>query len=433
MIGQEVTASLKRMLETMRTEVDRSSKNISTAKSSSTAISGTATNYRKIDSKLDETRGLVRDLKKKDRGDKLFVLGALGVLLATVGFILVQRSPEMVKVPVRAAYYQIKYQIKNFVGVQHFEGEKIDDINAAERKLEVIDEEVKVSAEIVPIIATEATVQGSEHYSNTTFAMADNDGPSSFVTFAEYEVERPLFDDQLILIEIKSTDGESESYTVEHKASVEPATSIVTEDANSVESITTDAGIAESVKIDAVMSEKGAIDAESFVNDAKVADNAAISESATLDSSIAESATSDVLISESVMSEVSIPETTPLEASIAETSPLEESIPETAPVEAVAPITDSSVSETSVLANDIVLTPEEKSESIEEILIQVDHPTATISSSSATSSTEANDESTIALPTVQKFDYESDIEDLAPTSQLNVDESSYESDYNSEQ
>lgn len=108
-MGEEVTASLKRMLETMRQEVDRSASNISTAKSSSAALSGTNTNYRKIEGKLDESRGLVQDLKKKDRADRLFVMGAFGVLLATISFIVVQRSPQVIWLPGKLLIREINY------------------------------------------------------------------------------------------------------------------------------------------------------------------------------------------------------------------------------------------------------------------------------------------------------------------------------------
>lgn len=108
-MGEEVTSSLKRMLETMKQEVDRSASNISTAKSSSAALSGTNTNYRKIGGKLDESRGLVQDLKKKDRADRLFVMGAFGVLLATVAFIVMQRSPQVVWIPGKLLIRELNY------------------------------------------------------------------------------------------------------------------------------------------------------------------------------------------------------------------------------------------------------------------------------------------------------------------------------------
>jgi hypothetical protein len=225
MIGQEVTSSLKRMLETMRNELDRSSKNIATAKSSSTAISGTATNYRKIDSKLDDTRGLVRDLKKKDRGDKLFVLGAFGVLLATVAFILFQRSPELVKLPARLAFDQVQRQVSSILSglnaakgafdVREYELKAQDQVDADS---EATFSESDSAAEAVETQQATSTVQQTGEIAETaapeivSSSVIETSGTATSrpVTFAEYESEPLIFNDQQIVIEITTEPKSSE-------------------------------------------------------------------------------------------------------------------------------------------------------------------------------------------------------------------------------
>ena len=98
-IGEEMTKSLKRMLETMRSEVERSSANISTATSTTKHLKGTTENYENLSGTLEESRGLIRDLWKRNRNDMIYIIGALGVFVATVVYVIVQRTPGVVWLP----------------------------------------------------------------------------------------------------------------------------------------------------------------------------------------------------------------------------------------------------------------------------------------------------------------------------------------------
>jgi hypothetical protein len=106
-IGEEVTKSLKRMLETMRTEVERSSVNISTAHSTTKQLEGTSENYDKLSGTLDESRNLIRDLWKKNRNDMLYIFGALGIFIATAVWVIVQRTPGVVWLPGKVVLRQL--------------------------------------------------------------------------------------------------------------------------------------------------------------------------------------------------------------------------------------------------------------------------------------------------------------------------------------
>lgn len=98
-IGEEVTNSLKRMLETMRAEVDKSVTNISTAKATTTKLEGTNENYKQLSGTLDESRSLIRELWRRDRSDMIYILGAVGIFVATVVYIVVKRMPGVVWIP----------------------------------------------------------------------------------------------------------------------------------------------------------------------------------------------------------------------------------------------------------------------------------------------------------------------------------------------
>jgi len=115
-IGEEVTVSLKRMLETMRGEIERSVSNIQTANDTSGKLRGTADNYQSMAVNLGESRKLVRDLKRKDRRDRWFVLGALGIFLAIVGWILIKRLglEQVAKAPL-ALWKQSSFVARNRV------------------------------------------------------------------------------------------------------------------------------------------------------------------------------------------------------------------------------------------------------------------------------------------------------------------------------
>lgn len=108
-IGEEVTKSLKRMLETMRTEVERSSVNISTATSSTKNLKGTTENYKKLSGTLDESRSLIRELWKNNRNDMIYIFGALGIFLATVAYVVIQRTPGIVWLPGKMVLRQLSY------------------------------------------------------------------------------------------------------------------------------------------------------------------------------------------------------------------------------------------------------------------------------------------------------------------------------------
>jgi hypothetical protein len=110
-IGEEVTKSLKRMLETMRTEVERSSVNISTAHSTTKQLEGTSENYDKLSGTLDESRNLIRDLWKKNRNDMLYIFGTLGIFIATAVWVIVQRTPGVVWLPGKV----VLRQLSNFI------------------------------------------------------------------------------------------------------------------------------------------------------------------------------------------------------------------------------------------------------------------------------------------------------------------------------
>lgn len=87
------------MLETMKAEVERSSSNISTARETTKNLQGTTENYEKLSGTLDESRGLIRDLWKKNRNDMIYIMGALGVFIATAMWVVLQRTPGVVWLP----------------------------------------------------------------------------------------------------------------------------------------------------------------------------------------------------------------------------------------------------------------------------------------------------------------------------------------------
>lgn len=106
-IGEEVTKSLKRMLETMRTEVERSSSNISTARETTKNLQGTTEHYEKLSGTLEESRSLIRDLWKKNRNDMIYIFGALGVFIATAVYVILQRTPGIVWLPGKLVLRQL--------------------------------------------------------------------------------------------------------------------------------------------------------------------------------------------------------------------------------------------------------------------------------------------------------------------------------------
>ena len=126
-IGEEVTKSLKRMLETMRAEVERSSSNISTATATTKNLHGTTENYQKLSGTLDESRGLIRDLWKKNRNDMIYIMGALGIFVATVAYVVLQRTPGVVWLPGKLIVNQLSNLIPKTKGIV----EKITEITEA--------------------------------------------------------------------------------------------------------------------------------------------------------------------------------------------------------------------------------------------------------------------------------------------------------------
>ena len=108
-IGEEVTVSLKRMLETMRGEVERSANNIQTANDTSGKLKGTTGNYQAIAGNLGESRKLVRDLKKKDRRDRWVVISAVGLFMGIAGWIFMRRIglDSVIKAPLTALRHNL--------------------------------------------------------------------------------------------------------------------------------------------------------------------------------------------------------------------------------------------------------------------------------------------------------------------------------------
>jgi hypothetical protein len=95
------------MLETMRSEVERSSSNISTARETTKNLQGTTENYEKLSGTLEESRSLIRDLWKKNRNDMIYIIGALGVFMATAVYVILQRTPGIVWLPGKMVLRQI--------------------------------------------------------------------------------------------------------------------------------------------------------------------------------------------------------------------------------------------------------------------------------------------------------------------------------------
>ena len=91
----------------MRTEVERSSTNISTASSTTKYLHGTSENYQKLSGTLDESRGLIRDLWRKNRNDMIYIFGALGIFVATVAYVILQRTPGVVWLPGKLVVRQL--------------------------------------------------------------------------------------------------------------------------------------------------------------------------------------------------------------------------------------------------------------------------------------------------------------------------------------
>lgn len=110
-VGEEVTKSLKRMLETMRSEVERSSSNISTARSTTKNLEGTTENYQKLGGTLEESRSLIRDLWRRNRSDMIYIFGALGVFVATVIWVILERTPGFVWIPAKLIVKQAVHLI----------------------------------------------------------------------------------------------------------------------------------------------------------------------------------------------------------------------------------------------------------------------------------------------------------------------------------
>ena len=108
-IGEEVTKSLKRMLETMKIEVERSATNISTARSTTKNLNETSENYKNLSGTLDESRSLIRDLWRKNRNDMIYIFGALGIFLATAIWVIMQRIPGVILIPGKFVINQLKH------------------------------------------------------------------------------------------------------------------------------------------------------------------------------------------------------------------------------------------------------------------------------------------------------------------------------------
>lgn len=115
------------MLETMRAEVERSSSNISTATATTKNLHGTTENYQKLSGTLDESRGLIRDLWKKNRNDMIYIMGALGIFVATVAYVVLQRTPGVVWLPGKLIVNQLSNLIPKTKGIV----EKITEITEA--------------------------------------------------------------------------------------------------------------------------------------------------------------------------------------------------------------------------------------------------------------------------------------------------------------
>lgn len=95
------------MLETMRSEVERSSSNISTAKSTTKVLKGTTENYENLSGTLEESRGLIRDLWRNNRMDMIYIFGALGIFISTAVWVILQRTPGVVWVPGKVLLRQL--------------------------------------------------------------------------------------------------------------------------------------------------------------------------------------------------------------------------------------------------------------------------------------------------------------------------------------
>ena len=108
-----MTRSLKRMLETMRSEVERSSANIYTSSLTTKQLEGTTENYQKLSDTLDESRGLIRELWRKNRSDMIYIMGALGIFVATVIWVILQRTPGFVWLPGKLVARQFANLIPN--------------------------------------------------------------------------------------------------------------------------------------------------------------------------------------------------------------------------------------------------------------------------------------------------------------------------------
>lgn len=101
----------------MRVEVERSSANISTASQTTKNLQGTTENYEKLSGTLEESRGLIRDLWKKNRNDMIYIFGALGVFLATVMWVIIQRTPGIVWLPGKIILKQLQNVASKHSGI----------------------------------------------------------------------------------------------------------------------------------------------------------------------------------------------------------------------------------------------------------------------------------------------------------------------------
>ena len=101
------------MLETMRSEVERSSANIYTSSLTTKQLEGTTENYQKLSDTLDESRGLIRELWRKNRSDMIYIMGALGIFVATVIWVILQRTPGFVWLPGKLVARQFANLIPN--------------------------------------------------------------------------------------------------------------------------------------------------------------------------------------------------------------------------------------------------------------------------------------------------------------------------------
>lgn len=144
------------MLETMRTEVERSSSNISTAHQTTKNLKGTSENYEKLSGTLEQSRGLIRELWKKNRNDMIYIIGALGVFIATVLYVILQRTPGIVWLPGKL----ILRQLGNFVPKSSGSAGKF-----VERVVEMT-EAVLSDSEDVPNMFIDKVLNKEEEYGN---------------------------------------------------------------------------------------------------------------------------------------------------------------------------------------------------------------------------------------------------------------------------